>query len=467
MNEKKTISTATGRRVCSYYSWLALPVFIAIWSMSFLFMKVNLCQQTTKSTKNISASPSSGSGSSEHENKQFSASITNAATGTVFTNVKIRTFDSSKKQYSRDSMNVDVSITNSTIRSNVINDEDVTMKEGNQSCQRWAVVTTIFDPTEAIVRVAKSTSWCLVIVADTKTPKNYTDQLHVMLQQQEEQDNRTSSSEDNLLPSFNIFYLSVEKQKAFENIEGAFGTFMKSTPWKHFARKNVGYLFAVFNGAQFIFDFDDDNFIKIDETTGKPMEILPDGNDMNEMILKNVTVVMQGATAFNHHPMMGASIDDSWARGFPIGLIADNATQGMVAFNDDLPFSGSTLGVTRREIGVLQYLADGNPDIDAIHRLSKKLPMTFRGQSSVLVPGHSYSPYNAQATIHTHNAMFAMLLPATVPGRVSDIWRGYFAQCLFAEVGLSLVFAPSKIDQKRNDHNLLADFEAESDLYCK
>ena len=230
MNEKKTISTATGRRVCSYYSWLALPVFIAIWSMSFLFMKVNLCQQTTKSTKNISASPSSGSGSSEHENKQFSASITsaasttssitNAATGTVFTNVKIRTFDSSKKQYSRDSMNVDVSITNSTIRSNVINDEDVTMKEGNQSCQRWAVVTTIFDPTEAIVRVAKSTSWCLVIVADTKTPKNYTDQLHVMLQQQEEQDNRTSSSEDNLLPSFNIFYLSVEKKKHLKTLKG-------------------------------------------------------------------------------------------------------------------------------------------------------------------------------------------------------------------------------------------------------
>ena len=78
-----------------------------------------------------------------------------------------------------------------------------------------------------------------------------------------------------------------------------------------------------------------------------------------------------------------------------------------------------------------------------------------------------YSPYNAQATIHTRNAMFAMLLPSTVPGRVSDIWRGYFAQCIFADTGLSLVFAPPKVVQVRNDHDYLGDFEAEGDLYSK
>ena len=54
-----------------------------------------------------------------------------------------------------------------------------------------------------------------------------------------------------------------------------------------------------------------------------------------------------------------------------------------------------------------------------------------------------------------------------VPGRVSDIWRSYFAQCIFADAGLRLVFAPPKITQFRSDHNFLGDFEAEHDLYSK
>ena len=37
---------------------------------------------------------------------------------------------------------------------------------------------------------------------------------------------------------------------------------MDSLPWNSFGRKNVGYLFAIARGAQIIFDFDDDNFLK-------------------------------------------------------------------------------------------------------------------------------------------------------------------------------------------------------------
>ncbi|CAJ1939604.1 unnamed protein product [Cylindrotheca closterium] len=96
--------------------------------------------------------------------------------------------------------------------------------------------------------------------------------------------------------------------------------------------------------------------------------------------------------------------------------------------------------------------------------------MTFdnsEGATNVLVPKHVYSPYNAQASIHTKPALWATLLPTTVPGRVSDIWRSYFAQCIFADPNLRLVFAPPKIEQIRNDHNILGDFTAENDLYTK
>jgi hypothetical protein len=86
----------------------------------------------------------------------------------------------------------------------------------------------------------------------------------------------------------------------------------------------------------------------------------------------------------------------------------------------------------------------------------------------VLVPTHAYDPYNAQATIHTKNAFWAMmLLPGTVPGRVSDICRSYFVQCIFADTGLQLGFSPPKVVQERNAHNYLGDLSAERDLYDK
>lgn len=38
--------------------------------------------------------------------------------------------------------------------------------------------------------------------------------------------------------------------------------FVSAIPWRSFGRKNVGYLYAVANGAEAIWDFDDDNMIK-------------------------------------------------------------------------------------------------------------------------------------------------------------------------------------------------------------
>ena len=38
--------------------------------------------------------------------------------------------------------------------------------------------------------------------------------------------------------------------------------FVDSLPWNSFGRKNVGYLYAISQGAKIIFDFDDDNIIK-------------------------------------------------------------------------------------------------------------------------------------------------------------------------------------------------------------
>jgi len=57
-----------------------------------------------------------------------------------------------------------------------------------------------------------------------------------------------------------------------------------------------------------------------------------------------------------------------------------------------------------------------------------------------------------------------MLLLRTVTERVSDIWRGYFPQRIMHDLNIALVFAPPLVFQERNEHNFLAEMDAENDL---
>jgi hypothetical protein len=188
--------------------------------------------------------------------------------------------------------------------------------------------------------------------------------------------------------------------------------------------------------------------------------------------LRGVQIVRSDHISFNHHPLMGAPIENSWARGFPLMHIQNKSTQGTVLQTN------VTIGLDA--VGVLQFCADGNPDVDAVHRLVHPLPMLFRQPTNetsflrqnpthgaLLVPINAFAPYNAQATVHTYQGLWALFLPLTVPGRVSDIWRAYFAQAIFRHVGLSVVMLPPNIQQERNEHNYLADMQAELDLYLK
>ena len=53
-----------------------------------------------------------------------------------------------------------------------------------------------------------------------------------------------------------IIFLSDEDQMKMSS------KFVSNLPWHSFARKNVGYLYAVAQGAKIIYDFDDHNKLK-------------------------------------------------------------------------------------------------------------------------------------------------------------------------------------------------------------
>lgn len=119
-------------------------------------------------------------------------------------------------------------------------------------------------------------------------------------------------------------------------------------------------------------------------------------------------------------------------------------------------------------IGIVQSLANEDPDVDAIYRLTQPLPFDFTSKGfNVAVPKGAYAPYNAQATLHLYNALWSLMLPVTIHGRVSDIWRGYAAQRIMSMLNLRLLFSPSLVKQVRNEHNYLADFDSENDLYLR
>ena len=49
------------------------------------------------------------------------------------------------------------------------------------------------------------------------------------------------------------------------------------------------------------------------------------------------------------------------------------------------------------------------------------------------------------ATLHFQEALWALFLPMSVPGRVSDIWRSYIGQAIMSDYSIHIGFMPRPI----------------------
>lgn len=291
--------------------------------------------------------------------------------------------------------------------------------EGMKRCKMWVVITSINPPTATMRALAKIDDWCMVIVFDTKTPE----------------------AAYNELISERLIIFTVQDQIEFLNDYNLLSG--QLIPWKHFGRKNLGFLFAIAHGAEWIYDTDDDN---------EPLSLdLPLDSPLLEMDINKGTTNPQ-RTSNIYKKFTDAWI---WPRGFPL---------------EHLHQEESFHCCRRRSkpVWVRQFLAQHDPDVDAIYRLTSTLPINFNTtRTGLVIPDGTYVPYNAQATLHSKEAFFGLLLPITVHGRVSDIWRSYFSQRLFSLAGASLAFLPPLVKQDRNVHDYLADLDSEVPLYMK
>jgi hypothetical protein len=171
----------------------------------------------------------------------------------------------------------------------------------------------------------------------------------------------------------NLIYLDAAAQQQLELFTGL----VDLLPWKHFGRKNLGYLYAISRGAELIWDFDDDNVLK--------PGVAP------EMPSSNVFHVETSCSVFNPYPLMGGPsaadprLPPEWPRGFPLELLQKQCNVKL------------TSGDASR-VAVLQSLADNDPDVDGIFRLTRGVPMHFDANSrrTLVVPANVTTPWNAQ-----------------------------------------------------------------------
>ena len=224
-------------------------------------------------------------------------------------------------------------------------------------------------------------------------------------------------------------FYSIERQQALQ-----FGL-AKTLPFRHYARKNLGYLVAISKGAETIIETDDDNL---------PLDGFWDNRtkQTEAHLLNNKGWVNVYKYFTDVH---------IWPRGFALENILDILPELENKMLIDCP--------------IQQGLADENPDVDAIYRLTLPLPVVFNKAENIALGTNSFCPFNSQNTTWFKEAFPLLYLPSHCSFRMTDIWRSFVAQRIAWTCNWPVLFHQSTVWQKRNDHNLMNDFSDEISGY--
>ncbi|QDC41248.1 hypothetical protein FIT92_04125 [Candidatus Methylopumilus universalis] len=277
--------------------------------------------------------------------------------------------------------------------------------------KKFIVITSINPPTDAVREFAKWSGWTTVVVGDRKSPKDWACE--------------------------NVVYLSIEDQLKL------FPEFANFIPENTYLRKMFGYLYAFRNGAEAIFESDDDNIPYPDSSSRVDADIVG-----GLMVGETVSSSKGWVNIYSNFGAKGC-----WPRGYPLGSIAAVSDNNVQFDNQGLPW------------GVMQYLADEDPDVDAIYRMTHNEPVFFARNRTFRLAKNNYCPFNSQATLWLPELYPLMFLPVGKTDRVTDILRGYMSLSSLWSSGFTLAYSSPVVYQRRNFHDLLRDFELELDLY--
>jgi hypothetical protein len=200
--------------------------------------------------------------------------------------------------------------------------------------------------------------------------------------------------------------------------------------WKSIQRRNIGFVEAYRRGADIVATVDDDNIPYDDWGT-------------NVIVGETVEIDFYNTDLGVFDPLSVTEHNQVWHRGFPIDL---------VPYRSRVSYGGKL----KRRVLVQADLWDGDPDIDAMARLSIRPIVKFdkiQGPYGSL----SISPFNSQNTFLAREVIpYYSVFPHV--GRMDDIWGGYVLQHYFPN---SVVYNKASVFQDRNVQDLVTNLEKE------
>lgn len=267
------------------------------------------------------------------------------------------------------------------------------------------IITSIFEPTEAVRDFSLRKDYQLIVIGDKKSPAGWDHE--------------------------NVDYFSVSRQESLEfNLASLL-------PYNHYCRKMLGYLLALKQGSEAIVDTDDDN--------------IPKENWDFPSFQGNFDTIPADLGFVNIYQLY--TEQNIWPRGLPIDLISKDF---------DLE---STLYKSNPKVGIWQGLADEDPDVDAIYRLTNDTPCYFNQRKPIVLGKGTISPFNTQNTFIRKELFPLLYLPTYTTFRFTDILRGLVAQPIMWLYDYHLGFTDATVVQKRNPHDYFKDFISEIPMY--
>ena len=267
---------------------------------------------------------------------------------------------------------------------------------------KYIVTTTISEPTFAtqkFAEIAKRDGWTFVVVGDKKTPRYY---------YQEKLD---------------CVYLCYKEQP------GMYPELSDTIGWNSIQRRNIGLLYAYEQGADVVATVDDDN-------------IPYDNWGQNLLVGKTIECDLYETKDIVFDPLSVTNTPEIWHRGYPIELLQ---RRHKVEYK----------GKTNRKVLVQADLWDGDPDIDAMARLTMKPIVKYNVEKPYC--SNKIAPFNSQNTFLAREVIpYYAVLPHV--GRMDDIWGSYILQYYFPN---SVVYNKASVYQDRNVQDLITNLEKE------
>ena len=272
---------------------------------------------------------------------------------------------------------------------------------------KFIVTTTINSPTKATLKfceIADKKNLKFVIVGDKKTPHDEYRKLEKNFK--------------------NVVYLSPEEQ------ENLFPKISEIIGWNTIQRRNIGFIYAYTNQAEIVATVDDDNI---------PYDFWGDqiyvGQKITVDLYENINCSYFDPLSITNH-------NDLWHRGFPIEHLK---------VKNDIEYKGKIEIVPL----VQAEFWDGDPDVDAICRLSKKPIVKFEKFDPFTA--YQMTPYNSQNTF-LHRSVLKNYSVLPFIGRMDDIWGAYIQQFYHPN---SVIFTSASVYQERNPQDLIRNLENE------